>query len=70
MRPQPCQNRLHLRAQRAKGGDVAITDQRGPLRVDMAMEVGFKSKSSFNDAFKKVTPITPTQFKRELETSP
>jgi hypothetical protein len=38
--------------------------------VDLAMEVGFKSKSSFYDAFKKVTQITPTQFKRELETSP
>ena len=38
--------------------------------VDLAVEVGFKSKSSFYDAFKKVTHITPTQFKRELETSP
>ncbi|MBE9538130.1 MAG: helix-turn-helix transcriptional regulator [Proteobacteria bacterium] len=36
--------------------------------VDLAVEVGFKSKSSFYDAFKKVTQITPTQFKKELET--
>jgi len=35
--------------------------------VDLAVEVGFKSKSSFYDAFKKVTQITPTQFKKELE---
>lgn len=36
--------------------------------VDLALEVGFKSKSSFYDAFKKVTSLTPTQFKKELET--
>ena len=35
--------------------------------VDLAMEVGFKSKSSFYDAFKKVTRITPTQFKMSLQ---
>ena len=35
--------------------------------VDLAMEVGFKSKSSFYDAFKKVTQVTPTQFKKSLE---
>lgn len=35
--------------------------------VDLAMEVGFKSKSSFYDAFKKVTRITPTQFKLSLK---
>ncbi len=35
--------------------------------VDLAMEVGFKSKSSFYDAFKKVTQLTPTQFKKELQ---
>ena len=35
--------------------------------VDLAVEVGFKSKSSFYDAFKKVTEMTPTQFKKSLE---
>jgi AraC-like DNA-binding protein len=35
--------------------------------VDLAMEVGFKSKSSFYDAFKKVARITPTQFKKSLQ---
>ena len=34
--------------------------------VDLALEVGFKSKSSFYDAFKKVTQMTPTQFKKGL----
>jgi len=37
--------------------------------VDLAVEVGFKSKSSFYDAFKKVTEMTPTQFKKSLELS-
>ncbi|ARN75730.1 helix-turn-helix domain-containing protein [Oceanicoccus sagamiensis] len=32
--------------------------------VELAFEVGFKSKSSFYDAFKRVTDMTPTQFKR------
>jgi len=35
--------------------------------VELAIEVGFKSKSSFYDAFKKVTQMTPTQFKDSLE---
>lgn len=35
--------------------------------ADLAMEVGFKSKSSFYDSFKKVTRITPTQFKKSLQ---
>lgn len=32
--------------------------------VELAIEVGFKSKSSFYDAFKKATQLTPTQFKK------
>lgn len=35
--------------------------------VELAVEVGFKSKSSFYDAFKKMTQMTPTQFKKNLE---
>jgi AraC-like DNA-binding protein len=35
--------------------------------VDLAVEVGFKSKSSFYDAFKKMTKMTPTQYKKSLE---
>jgi AraC-like DNA-binding protein len=37
--------------------------------VDLAVEVGFKSKSSFYDAFKRMTEMTPTQFKKSLETA-
>ena len=34
--------------------------------VELAVEVGFKSKSSFYDAFKKATEMTPTQFKKSI----
>ncbi|WP_237443362.1 helix-turn-helix domain-containing protein [Sinobacterium norvegicum] len=37
--------------------------------VELAIEVGFKSKSSFYDAFKRATNMTPTQFKRGMEQS-
>jgi len=32
--------------------------------VELALEVGFKSRSSFYSAFKKVAQMTPTQFKK------
>ncbi len=32
--------------------------------VELAIEVGFKSKSSFYDAFKRATNMTPTQYKK------
>jgi len=32
--------------------------------VELAFEVGFQSKSSFYDVFKRVTNMTPTQFKK------
>ena len=34
--------------------------------VELALEVGFKSKSSFYDAFKKATNLTPTQFRKSV----
>jgi AraC-like DNA-binding protein len=42
-------------------------DTRNMPIVELAVEVGFKSKSSFYDAFKKATQITPTQFKKTVE---
>lgn len=45
-------------------------DHRAMPIVDLAIEVGFKSKSSFYDAFKRTTDMTPTQFKRAMKASP
>src|SRR5210317_1879131 len=43
---------------------LAEPDTREMPIVELALEVGFKSKSSFYDAFKKATRMTPTQFKK------
>jgi len=45
-------------------------DTKGMPVVELAVEVGFKSKSSFYDAFKRTTSMTPTQFKRAMDVSP
>jgi len=42
-------------------------DHRAMPIVDLAIEVGFKSKSSFYDAFKRTTEMTPIQFKRVMK---
>jgi len=37
--------------------------------VELAIEVGFQSKSAFYDSFKRVTNMTPTQFKKTGQAS-
>ena len=34
--------------------------------LGVALEAGFKSKSTFNAVFKKMTGMTPSQFKRKI----
>ena len=37
--------------------------------LDLALEAGFGSKSSFNEAFKRHTGLTPTEYRRRVNTS-
>jgi len=56
----------NYRIQRARELLAAPDTSAMPI-VELAIEVGFKSKSSFYDAFKKATDMTPTQFRKSLE---
>jgi len=42
-------------------------DSSGMPVIELALEVGFKSKSSFYDAFRRATQMTPTQFKKSVQ---
>lgn len=57
----------YYRIQLAKNMMADPATSKMPI-VELAIEVGFKSKSSFYDAFKKATNLTPTQFKENLKT--
>ncbi|MEH6593408.1 MAG: helix-turn-helix domain-containing protein [Halioglobus sp.] len=53
------------RIQLAKDLMTAPKTRNMPI-VDLALEVGFKSKSSFYNVFKKNTQMTPSQFKKTV----
>ncbi len=53
----------NYRIQLAKGLMGEQETRNMPI-VELALEVGFKSRSSFYSAFKKVAQMTPTQFKK------
>jgi AraC-like DNA-binding protein len=55
----------YYRIELAKQMLVAEETKSLPI-VELALEVGFKSKSSFYDAFKRTTKMTPTQYKKDF----
>lgn len=62
------QNFLILYSYRINEAKKLLIDLRGQLLTifAVAVEVGFNSKSSFNTAFKKISGITPTEYKKSL----
>ncbi|GHA12514.1 transcriptional regulator [Arenicella chitinivorans] len=46
---------------------LAALDNSTPNLLNIAMQAGFNSKSSFNAVFKTVTGLTPRQFHRQLQ---
>ena len=53
----------HYRIEEAKSIMVSNTDDKKTI-LEILYEVGFNSKSAFNNAFKKNTGKTPSEFKR------
>ncbi len=53
---------------RIKEAKRLLVDPKGELLTILAVaeEVGFNSKSSFNTAFKKITGMTPTEYKKSV----
>jgi AraC-like DNA-binding protein len=53
---------------RIKEAKRLLVDPRGELLTILAIaeEVGFNSKSAFNTAFKRITGMTPTEYKKSL----
>lgn len=59
---------LFVNQYRIEEAQQALKDpsQAGRTVLDIAYASGFNSKSPFNSAFKKLTGMTPSQYRREL----
>jgi AraC-like DNA-binding protein len=55
------------RIERAKDMLVSSSFQKLSI-IDVAYQVGFNNKTSFNNAFKKYTQVTPTQYRSQIST--
>lgn len=59
---------LFINEWRIKEACIRIKEQSHSI-LDIAFEVGFNSKSTFNAAFKKLKKMTPSQYKKQHDTS-
>ena len=60
-------NKYRIRAACEMLGDGMLEDRPKTI-LDIALEVGFNSKTTFNAAFKRATGITPSQYKPQSST--
>ncbi len=56
-----------INSNRLKDAQALLTDDIGKTVLEIAYEVGFNSKSSFNDLFVKETGISPTEFRKKYK---
>ncbi|MEI9909368.1 MAG: helix-turn-helix domain-containing protein [Bacteroidota bacterium] len=59
----------HYRVEEAK--QLLLEPANGGFKIaSIAYDAGFNSLSTFNDVFKKLTGLTPTQFKKQVQEEP
>ena len=67
-RIKECNFHTYINKYRVEEVKKLLTDPENSKRftlLALALDSGFKSKSAFNDIFKKFTGLTPTEFKKE-----
>lgn len=57
-----------LRVEAVKQALMGSPDKKEPM-IDLALRMGFSSKSNFNLVFKKLTKMTPSQFQKTIQKS-
>lgn len=59
-----------IREYRIREAQMLIQTQKNMNILNIAYEVGFQSKSTFNAAFKKITGLTPMEYKNQVNPTP